>query len=209
MLKALLSPQRSETNTGRVVEVDLEALAGQEKSSRRSTEDCHVVCCHPLLLPAGYLCRALRGTWGGYRLGAGLRRLRQQLKPCGLLRARERRPVEATCATWPNVALDLGGSRTAGDRCCPLRSGRSWPGCGPDVAPAVPSLEGASRQSAQPGSYADATGQVGVRPTAVDREGPPDTDATGTRRARPARMKPAPAWQRWSQAQPEGEGRPR
>jgi hypothetical protein len=39
MLKALLSPQRSETNTGRVVEVDLEALVGQEESGRRSAKD--------------------------------------------------------------------------------------------------------------------------------------------------------------------------
>src|SRR5829696_3420315 len=31
----------------------------------------------------------------------------------------------------------------------------------------------------------------------------------GTRRARPARTNRAPAWRRWSQAQPEGEARPR
>jgi hypothetical protein len=38
---------------------------------------------------------------------------------------------------WPNVACELGGSGTAGDRCCPLRSGRLWPGCGPAVASPV------------------------------------------------------------------------
>jgi hypothetical protein len=32
------------------------------------------------------------------------------------------------------------------------------------------SLEGASRHSARPRSYADGAGQVGVQPTAVDRE---------------------------------------
>src|SRR4029450_10846047 len=47
----------------------------------------------------------------------------------------------------------------------------------------VPSLEGASRDAPPPGFYADAAGQVGVRPTVVDREGPPDAGATGTRRA--------------------------
>src|SRR5215211_5916259 len=80
---------------------------------------------------------------------------------------------------------------------------------GPDVAPAVPSLEGASRHSVQPRSYADGAGQVGVQPTAVDRERPPDAGATGTWRARPARANRAPGWRRWSQAKPEGEARPR
>src|SRR5215207_8638809 len=120
-------------------------------------------------------------------------------------RVRDRGRLEVTGAVEPNVAGELAGSGTASDRCCPLRSGRSWPGCGPDVAPAVPSLEGASRQPAQPRSYADGAGQVGTRPTAVDREGPPDAGATGTRRARPARTRRAPAWRQWSQAQPEGE----
>jgi hypothetical protein len=40
---------------------------------------------------------------------------------------------------------------------------------------------------------------------AVDRQGPPDAGATGTRRARPARTNRAPAWRRRSQGQPEGE----
>src|SRR6266516_1773026 len=48
-----------------------------------------------------------------------------------------------------------------------------------------------------------------MRPTAVDREGPPDADATGTRRARPARTTVAPPWRQRSQAEPEGEARPR
>jgi hypothetical protein len=79
---------------------------------------------------------------------------------------------------------------------------------GPDVAPAVPSLEGSSRQSAQPRSCADGSGQVGVRPTAVDRKRPPGAGATGTRRARPAGINRAPVWRRWSQAEPHSEARP-
>src|SRR5215212_8051764 len=58
----------------------------------------------------------------------------------------------------------------------------------------VTSLEGASRHSVQPRSYADGAGQVGVQPTAVDREGPPDAGATGTWRARSARTNLAQAW---------------
>ena len=46
----------------------------------------------------------------------------------------ERRVVVATCGGWSILAGELGGCRTADDRCCPLRSGRSWPGCGPAVA---------------------------------------------------------------------------
>jgi hypothetical protein len=39
-----------------------------------------------------------------------------------------------TCAVWPEVAGELGRRGTGADRCCPLRSGQSWPECGPDVA---------------------------------------------------------------------------
>jgi hypothetical protein len=116
--------------------------------------------------------------------------------------------VEATCATWPNVARDLGGSGTAGDRCCPLRSGHLWPGCGPNVAPTVTSLEGASWHSAQPGCSPDRAAQRVSQPTAVVRGGPSGTDATGTRRARPAGTNLARALRRWSPARPEGEARP-
>jgi hypothetical protein len=42
---------------------------------------------------------------------------------------------------------------------------------GPDVAPAVPSLEGASRHSTQPGSCAVGPAQRASRPTVVVREG--------------------------------------
>ena len=45
-------------------------------------------------------------------------------------------------------------------------------------------------------AYTYCDGQVGVRPTVVDREGPSDAGATGTRRARPARTNRAPAWRR-------------
>jgi hypothetical protein len=34
----------------------------------------------------------------------------------------------------PGLACELGRWRPGGDRCYPLRSGRSWPGCGPEVA---------------------------------------------------------------------------
>src|SRR4029434_5004014 len=48
------------------------------------------------------------------REGAGMVR---GFEPPGFLRTRECRRVEATCASWPNVAHDLGGSGIAGDRC--------------------------------------------------------------------------------------------
>jgi hypothetical protein len=110
---------------------------------------------------------------------------------------RGRRPA-LSGRMWPMSWEEAGPLVTAVVRCDPVI-------CGPDVAPAVTSLEGASRQSAQPRSYADGAGQVAVQLTAVDREGPPDAGVTGTRRARPARTNPAPAWWRRSQAQPEGE----
>src|SRR4029453_18897832 len=62
------------------------------------------------------------------REGAGMVR---GFEPPGFLRTRECRRVEATCASWPNVAHDLGGSGIAGDRCCPLDLVIR----GPDVAP--------------------------------------------------------------------------
>ena len=36
------------------------------------------------------------------------------------------------------LADEQGGCWPAGDRCCPLRSGHSWPRCGPSVAPQSP-----------------------------------------------------------------------
>ena len=59
-----------------------------------------------------------------------------------LFRVREPSRVTATCGGRGSVPGELGRCRPAGDRCCPLRSGRSWPGCGHDVAPGVTSLEG-------------------------------------------------------------------
>jgi hypothetical protein len=50
-------------------------------------------------------------------------------------RARENREVTVTSGAGLNPRDDLRTCRTDGDRCCPLRSGRSWPGCGPDVSP--------------------------------------------------------------------------
>jgi hypothetical protein len=75
--------------------------------------------------------------------------------------------VADTVASGPHTGAQIGPPGTAG-------------GC-----LEVTSLEGASRQSAQPRSYADGAGQVGVQRTAVDRERPPDAGATGTWRARP------------------------
>jgi hypothetical protein len=112
-----------------------------------------------------------------------------------------RRPA-TPARVWPVSWTDGGLVVTVVVRCGPVVRG-------PDVAPAVTSLEGASRHSAQPRSYADGAGQAGMQPTAVDREGPLDAGATGMRRARPARTNPAPAGWRQSQAQPEGEARPR
>jgi hypothetical protein len=92
--------------------------------------------------------------------------------------------------------------------CLPAATG-GGAGAGDGNRTRVTSLEGASRQSAQPRAYADGAGQVGVQPTAVDRERPPDAAAPGTRRARPARTNGPPAWWRWSQAELEGEAHPR
>jgi hypothetical protein len=64
-----------------------------------------------------------------------------------LFRVRDRRAVAVTCGGWSSLLGELGSCLPGGDRCCPLRSGGSWPGCGPDVAPSVPSLEGASGQA--------------------------------------------------------------
>ena len=47
---------------------------------------------------------------------------------------RDLRGIAATCGWWGSVRGDLGGWRADADRVCPLRSGRLWPGCGPDVA---------------------------------------------------------------------------
>jgi hypothetical protein len=50
----------------------------------------------------------------------------------------QRSPRDRGDLRWVGgVAGDLGRWWAGVDRCCPLRSGRSWPGCGPDVAPAV------------------------------------------------------------------------
>jgi hypothetical protein len=53
---------------------------------------------------------------------------------CDLFRVRELRGAASTCAGWGSVLPELGRWRAGGDRCCPLRSGCLWPGCGPDVA---------------------------------------------------------------------------
>jgi hypothetical protein len=76
---------------------------------------------------------------------------------------------------------------------------------GPDVAPAVTSLEGASERSVQPGCYADGPAQrPSDRPllSVSDRQGP-------MLRARPARTTLALARLRRSPAGPKGEARPR
>ena len=54
-----------------------------------------------------------------------------------LFRVRDLRGIAATCGGWGTVPGDLGRWWAGVYRCCPLRSGRSWPGCGPAVAPAV------------------------------------------------------------------------
>jgi hypothetical protein len=110
---------------------------------------------------------------------------------------------------WSSLLGELGSCLPDGDRCCPLRSGRSWPGCGPDVAPPVTSLEGASRYSAELGYCADGAAQGVSWPTAVVRGEPSWTVATGTRGARPARTTLTSAGPRRSPARPEGEARPR
>ena len=63
-------------------------------------------------------------------------------------------------------AADLGRWPTALARCCPWLSDGVWPRCGPTI----PSLEGASCSSVQPGCYVDGASQVRLRPTAVNRE---------------------------------------
>jgi hypothetical protein len=63
----------------------------------------------------------------------------------------------------------------------------------------VASLEGASGPRRPAMCYADGAGQTRLRWTGVDREGPPDAGATGTRRPPPARTNRTPAWWRWSQ----------
>jgi hypothetical protein len=73
----------------------------------------------------------------------------------------------------------------------------------------VTSLVGASGQSVHAGCYASGAGHPLLQSSVVDRGRPPDADATGTRRARPARTYLAWVWRRWSQAQLEGEAHPR
>jgi hypothetical protein len=46
-------------------------------------------------------------------------------------RVRESGGVAGTCIAARNQAGELERCRPAGDRCCPLRSGRLWPRCGP------------------------------------------------------------------------------
>ena len=85
------------------------------------------------------------------------------------------------------MPCDLRFSHAGRDRSYPPRTSGSR--CRADPARMrVTSLEGASRQSDRPRSYADGAGQVAAQSTPVDRERPPDAGATGTRRARPVRM---------------------
>jgi len=86
----------------------------------------------------------LGSRWFGPHRGP---RRARHTRRCDLFRVRDRRARAATCAVWPHVAGELGGSRTASDHRCPLRSGRLWPRCGP---PAVTSLEAASVPSSRP-----------------------------------------------------------
>jgi hypothetical protein len=58
------------------------------------------------------------------------------------------------------MARGLGEAPAGGDRGCPLRSGRSWPGCGPDVAP---QRSRAWKARPAPSSRPDATPMVQVR----------------------------------------------
>jgi len=100
--------------------------------------------------------------------------------------------VAATCGGWGSVCqlswADGGPPVTVVVRCDPVVHG-------PDVAP-VTSLEGASGPVVLAWCSAAAAGQRLRGSTVVVREWPPDADATGTRRARPARTNRAPAW-RW------------
>jgi len=88
---------------------------------------------------------------------------------------------------------------------------------GPAVTDAVRTQRGPGSRAWKarpvPSSRPDATPMALVRAarerTAVDREESPDAAATGTRRAWPARTNSDLAWQRRSQAEPEGEARPR
>jgi len=83
---------------------------------------------------------------------------------------------------------------------------------GPDVAPIWPQRSRAWKARPVPSSRPDPTPMAQVRaaccrPLSTERS--PDADATGTRRPRPATTNRAPAWRRRSQAEPEGEARPR
>ena len=51
--------------------------------------------------------------------------------PAALFRVRAPSRITATCGGWGSVPGELGRCPTGTDRCRPLRSGRSWPGCGP------------------------------------------------------------------------------
>src|SRR4029453_2519609 len=119
------------------------------------------------------------------REGAGMVR---GFEPPGFLRTRECRRVEATCASWPNVAHDLGGSGIAGDRCCPLDLVIR----GPDVAPRARAWKARTGRRADEGTRPARGRSSG---TAVDRGRPFRTAATGTSGARPASMNVAPAGQ--------------
>jgi hypothetical protein len=70
----------------------------------------------------------------------------------GLFCVRDCPALTTTCAVWPNEPGELAGSGTASDRCCPLRSGRSWPGYGPDVARWSRAWKARPVPSSQPGS---------------------------------------------------------
>jgi hypothetical protein len=54
-------------------------------------------------------------------------------EPLGFLRARENRGIWPTCATTDRAA-DLGRRLAVVDPCCPWRSHRVWPQCGPRPA---------------------------------------------------------------------------
>jgi hypothetical protein len=49
----------------------------------------------------------------------------------GLFRVRDCWAVAVTCGGWSSLLGELGSCVPDSDRGCPLRSGRSWPGCGP------------------------------------------------------------------------------
>ena len=88
-----------------------------------------------------------------------------------LFRVRDLGTVVTTCGAWWSPSGELRRCRpvvTGVVRCNPVD-------CGPDVAPPVTSLEGASGHSAQPGCFADGAAQRPARLTAVvrgDRQGP-------------------------------------